>query len=173
VLVGLVSDSHGLADPALPALLAGCDLILHAGDLVKAAVLAPLEAIASVRAVRGNNDLTPGLEGLPEHRLVTLEGLTAYLVHDVGSPGRPHPSVGKALRRLHPALVIHGHSHRPGTALVDGILFVNPGSAGPRRFDLPRTAGLLRVSGRRVVVELFDLAEQPPRLLGRPLELTL
>lgn len=173
MLVGLVSDSHGLADPALPALLAGCDLILHAGDLVKPAVLAALEAVAPVRAVRGNNDLAPGLEELPDHRLVTLDGLTAYLVHDVGSPGRPHPSIGKALRRLRPALVIHGHSHRPGTALVGGHLFVNPGSAGPRRFDLPRTAGRLRVEGREVDVTLFDLAASPPRPLTAPLRLLL
>jgi len=173
VLVGLVSDSHGLADPALTGLFEGCDLILHAGDVVKPAVLTALEQVARVKAVRGNNDEVPGLERLPEHRLVPLEELTAYLVHDVGSPGRPHPSVGKAIRRLQPALVIHGHSHRPGTALVDGILFVNPGSAGPRRFDLPRSAGRLRVEGRLVVVELFELDEGGPRALGRALEVEL
>jgi hypothetical protein len=173
VLVGLVSDSHGLVDPALPALLAGCQLILHAGDVVKLEVLAALEVVAPVRAVRGNNDVAPGLVGLPDHRLVTLGGLTAYLVHDVGSPGRPHPSVGKALRRLRPSIVVHGHSHRPGTALVDGHLFVNPGSAGPRRFDLPRTAARLRVEGREVEVTLFDLAGSPPRPLGEPLRLAL
>lgn len=173
MLVGLVSDSHGLADPGLPALLAGCQLILHAGDAVKPAVLAELKSVATVRAVRGNNDLAPGLTGLPEHRLITLEGLTAYLVHDVGSPGRPHPSISRALRRLHPAMVVHGHSHRPGTALVDGLLYVNPGSAGPRRFDLPRTAGRLRVEGRDVEVTLFDLACSPPRPLAAPLRLRL
>lgn len=173
MLVGLVSDSHGLADPALPGLLEGCDLVLHAGDLVHAAVLEALRAVAPVKAVRGNNDLAPVVGDLPEVRLVTLGELTAYLVHDVGSPGRPHPSVGKAIRRLRPALVIHGHSHRPGTALVDGVLFVNPGSAGPRRFDLPRTAGRLAVEGRRIRVELFDLAPPRPALLGAPLELVL
>ena len=173
MLIGLVSDSHGLADPALPALLAGCDLILHAGDVGDRAVLAALEPVAPVRAVRGNNDAALGPRGLPEHRLVPLDGLTAYLVHDVGSPGRPHPSVGKALRRLRPALVIHGHSHRPGTARVDGSLFVNPGSAGPRRFDLPRTAGLLRVEGRTVEVTLFDLAASPARPLTARLRLVL
>jgi len=173
VLVGLVSDSHGLADPALPALLDGCDLVLHAGDVVTAAVLEALKGIAPVKAVRGNNDVAPVVGDLPEVRLVTLGALTAYLVHDVGSPGRPHPSVGKAIRRLRPALVIHGHSHRPGTALVDGVLFVNPGSAGPRRFSLPRTAGRLTVVGRRVKVELFVLGEARPTLLGAPLELEL
>lgn len=173
MLVGLVSDSHGLADPALPGLLSGCDLVLHAGDAVTAAALAALRAIAPVKAVRGNNDVAPVVGDLPEVRLVTLGELTAYLVHDVGSPGRPHPSVGRALRRLRPALVIHGHSHRPGTALVDGVLFVNPGSAGPRRFSLPRTAGRLTVAGRRVRVELFELAEAGPALLGAPLELEL
>jgi len=171
VLVGLVSDSHGLADPALPAFLEGCQLILHAGDGVDAAVLSALQAIAPVKAVRGNNDLAPRVGDLPETRLVRLGELTALLVHDVGSPGRPHPSVGKAIRRLRPALVVHGHSHRPGTALVDGVLFVNPGSAGPRRFSLPRTAGRIAVTGWRVRVELFDLVEGRP--LGAPLELEL
>lgn len=166
MLVGLVSDSHGLADPALPALFAGCDLILHAGDLVKVEVLTALEQVAPVRAVRGNNDLEGKVARLPAHRLVTLGALTAYLVHDAGSPGRPHPSVGKALRRLRPALVIHGHSHRPGTALVDDNLFVNPGSAGPRRFDLPRTAALLRLEGRAIEVTHHDLATDPPRPLA-------
>ena len=173
MLVGLVSDSHGLADPLLPALLAGCDLILHAGDVVRPAVLEALSVVAPVRAVRGNNDLAPGLGELPDHRLVTLDGLAAYLVHDVGSPGRPHASIGRALRRLGPALVIHGHSHRPGTALVGGHLFVNPGSAGPRRFALPRSAGLLRVEGRAVEVTLFDLAASPPRPLVEPVRLHL
>lgn len=166
MLAGLVSDSHGLADPALPGLLAGCDLVLHAGDVVGAAVLSALQAVAPVKAVRGNNDLTPPVDGLPETRLVTLGDLTALLVHDVGSPGRPHPSVGKAIRRLRPDLVIHGHSHRPGTALVGGVLFVNPGSAGPRRFSLPRTAGLLRVEGLRVEVTFYDLATPGPAPLG-------
>jgi predicted phosphodiesterase len=69
--------------------------------------------------------------------------------------------------------VVHGHSHRPGTALVDGVLFVNPGSAGPRRFSLPRTAGRLTVTGRRVKVELFDLSAARPALLGAPLDLEL
>jgi putative phosphoesterase len=173
VLVGLVSDSHGLADPALPGLLAGCELVLHAGDAVQAAVLEALRAVAPVKAVRGNNDLAPVVGDLPETRLVTLGEVTALLVHDVGSPGRPHPSVGRAIRRLRPALVVHGHSHRPGTAFVDGVLFVNPGSAGPRRFSLPRTAGLLRVEGRRVEVALYDLAGPRPAPLGAPLAMAL
>ena len=171
--LGLVSDSHGLADPGLPRLLAGCDLILHAGDWVRPEVLEALSTLAPLKAVLGNNDrpLRPGHP--PETRLIRLGDLTALLVHDVGSPGRPHPSVGKLLRRLRPALVIHGHSHRPGTALVDGHLFVNPGSAGPRRFSLPRSAALLEVDGPLVEVVLYDLAVEPAAPLAPPLRQVL
>lgn len=173
MLVGLVSDSHGLSDPALPALLGGCALILHAGDLVKPEVLAALRALAPVEAVRGNNDAAGELSALPEHRLVSLGALRALLVHDVGSPERVHPPVAALLRRHRPDVVVHGHSHRPRAALVQGVLFVNPGSAGPRRFDLPRCAGLLRVEGRAVEVALHDLAASPPRPLGPPLRIGL
>lgn len=172
MLVGLVSDSHGLADPALPRLLAGCDLILHAGDVVRPGVLAPLEALAPVRAVRGNNDVAPELARLPEALLVPLGELTALLVHDLGRPAAPHPPLRRLLARARPELVVHGHSHRPAAALVEGRLHVNPGSAGPRRFSLPRSAARLRVEGRRVRVELLDLGGDGG-LLEAALELTL
>jgi uncharacterized protein len=173
VRVGLVSDSHGLLDPKLPGLLEGCALILHAGDIVRPAVLAGLRALAPVRAVRGNNDLDPALARLPETALVALGPLTALVVHDLGARERPRAPARPLLARERPQIVVHGHSHRPGAALLDGTLFVNPGSAGPRRFSLPRTAAILVLRGRHVRLEFVDLSGAAPAPFGEPLEARL
>jgi uncharacterized protein len=166
--VGLVADSHGLSDPKLPGLLAGCELILHAGDLVKPAVLRELEALAPVRAVRGNNDVDPAFGRLPETAILPLGRFTALLVHDLGPPARPHPPLRRLLARERPHVVVHGHSHRPGSTVVNGTLFLNPGSAGPRRFSLPRTAALLEVDDAALVFALFDLAGEALAPIGEP-----
>ncbi len=172
--VGLVSDSHGLVDPKLPSLLARCDAIVHAGDIVKPAVLAQLSAIAPVTAVRGNNDEgVPALAQLPETALFEVGALTALVVHDLGSRERPAPPARAILARRHPEIVVHGHSHRPGAALLGRTLFVNPGSAGPRRFSLPRTAAILEVRERAVRIAFFDLAADRPAPFGDPLEAAL
>ncbi len=168
--VGLVSDTHGLFDPKLERLFAGCDLILHAGDVTRPGVLESLRAIAPVEAVRGNNDFGP-LGELPETLRVQLGDLRALVVHELGRPGSP--IMRRALARGHCEIVLHGHSHAPRMGLHDGVLYVNPGSAGPRRFRLPRTAGILTVSRRRVKVALFDLAAQPPAPFGQPLRALL
>jgi hypothetical protein len=170
--IGLVSDTHGHVDPRLAALFAGCDLILHAGDVVRPAILAALEAIAPLTAIRGNNDEGTPLARLPEIALVSLGALTALVVHDLGPRERPKPPAREILARRRPEIVVHGHSHRPGAALVGATLFVNPGSAGPRRFSLPRAAGILSVRGRTGRVELFELSGEPPVPLGDPLEVT-
>lgn len=159
---GLVSDTHGLADPGLESLFSGCDLVLHAGDVGKESVLEYLRAVAPVHAVRGNVDELGPLEELPDVLCVDLGGLTALLLHDLGAPGAPRPAAARAIARHRPEIVVHGHSHRPGHALVGGVLFVNPGSAGPRRFSLPRTAGVLAVEGRSIRLDLFDLAGPIP-----------
>ncbi len=171
--VGLVSDTHGHLDPKLPALFARCDAILHAGDIVKPSVLAALGEVAPVTAVRGNNDWDLAFAHLPEAALVPLEGLTALVVHDLGARDRPRPPARMILATQRPHVVVHGHSHKAGAALFQDALFVNPGSAGPRRFSLPRTAGLLEVRGRSVRLELFDLGPAVPEPLGDPLEATL
>jgi hypothetical protein len=167
--VGLVSDTHGLFDPRLSELLADCDLILHAGDIVKPEILDDLARIAPLRAVRGNNDPRPTFQALPELAVVELGALTALLVHQVGAPGRLFPSVRQALSRHRAQLLVFGHSHRPAAALDGGVLLVNPGSAGPRRFRLPRAAGVLQVQGRAAEVRLFDLASPGLPLLEPPL----
>jgi putative phosphoesterase len=171
--VGLVSDTHGHVDPKLAPLFAGCDLILHAGDVVKPAILAVLKAVAPLTTVRGNNDEGTPLARLPATALVPLGDLTALVVHDLGHRERPHPPARAILSRRHPEIVIHGHSHRPAAVVVGPTLFVNPGSAGPRRFSLPRAAAVLTVRGRRARVEHFDLAGGAPVALGAPVEVTL
>ena len=172
--VGLVSDSHGLLEPGLARLLARCDLILHAGDIVKPAVLAELGKIAPVTAVRGNNDEgVPALAHLPETALVAVGQLTALVVHDLGPRERPAPPARAILARRHPEIVVHGHSHRHGAVLVGRTLFVNPGSAGPRRFSSPRTVAVLEVRGRRARIVFHDLADGDAALSGDPLEVEL
>jgi putative phosphoesterase len=171
--VGLVSDTHGLFDPKLPQVFAGCEVILHGGDVVKPEVLERLAAIAPVTAVRGNNDGAPAFAGLPETALVPIGPLTALVVHDLGARDRPKPPARALLAERRPEIVVHGHSHRPGVALSTGTLFVNPGSAGPRRFSLPRTAAVLTARGRTVQVAFVDLAGDRPAPLGGPQEFRL
>jgi len=165
LLVGLVSDTHGLFDPRLRALFSGCGLILHAGDVVRRPILDELRRIAPVRAVRGNNDLGPEFEDLPEIAVVGVGDVTAVLVHQVGTPAHPYPEVRRALSRHRASLLVFGHSHRPHASLQDGRLHVNPGSAGPRRFRLPRSAGLIELHGSAAEVRLVDLASPDLSLL--------
>jgi putative phosphoesterase len=172
--IGLVSDTHGLVDPKLPEALNGAELVLHAGDIVRPEILAVLGEIAPVQAVRGNNDEgLPAFAHLPETALVQVGALTLLLVHDVGARDRPKPPARALLARHRPELVVHGHSHRPGVARVGDTLFVNPGSAGPRRFSLPRTAAMLEVRGRTVRISFFDLAGDAPAPFGAPVEAAL
>jgi putative phosphoesterase len=118
-----------------------------------------LEAIAPLSAVRGNNDLGHYGAGLHETAVLRLEGVKALVIHILGSPRKLAPAARKAIERERPDLVIYGHSHVPAVEMLDGVLYVNPGSAGPRRFNYPRSAGILTVEGRRARVELFDLDE--------------
>jgi putative phosphoesterase len=138
--IGLISDTHGLLRPEARQALAGVEHIIHAGDIGSALVLEQLAQIAPLTAIRGNNDTAAWAASIPETRTITLGGVRAYLLHDV-----------KQLA-LDPAaadiqVVISGHSHRPSIDLRDGVLFVNPGSAGPRRFKLPVSVALLDIDG--------------------------
>jgi putative phosphoesterase len=171
--LGLVSDTHGLLDEELRTIFAGCDRILHGGDLVEPAILSALEEIAPVTAVRGNNDHGPLLERLPETALVAAGVLTVLVVHDLGPRERPKAPAGRIIARERPEIVVHGHSHRPGSARIGETLFVNPGSAGPRRFSLPRTAAVLEVRRRKVRLRFVDLSGTPPAPLGADVEAEL
>jgi uncharacterized protein len=171
--IGLISDAHGHLDPKLPALFAGCDLIVDAGDVVKPEVQEALRTVAPVTAVRGNNDRGPAFARVPAVAVVALGELSALIVHDLHARPRPKPPRRPGRPRRDPEIVIHGHSHRPGARLDGGTLYVTPGSAGPRRFSLPRTAAVLAVSGRRVLLAFFDLAGEQVRPYGDPLEADL
>jgi len=165
--IGALADTHGFADPRLPELFRGCALLLHAGDVGSPAVLAALRDIAPLRAVRGNNDLGPFGESLPEALRQPLGALEAVVLHELWAPDRLSPSARRALAPPAP-LVLHGHSHRPGAELARGTLFLNPGSAGKRRFSLPRCAALLTVEGREVTFAVHDLDGRGLPLLFPP-----
>lgn len=173
VRIALVSDTHGVTDPRLPELFRGCERVLHAGDIVTSPVLEALARVAPVTAVRGNNDIAPQLERLPETICLPAGELRVFMIHDLGARERPHPRARTALARDRPHIVIHGHSHRPGAGVHAGRLFVNPGSAGPRRFTLPRTAAILTVDGRRASVVFFDLSGERAAPHGQPFEAEL
>lgn len=138
--LGVISDTHGLLRPQALVLLAGCDLILHAGDIGKPEVLESLCAIAPVVAVRGNNDGSPWAAQLPETEVAEFGGHWFYVLHDVHELDLDPAAAGFGA-------VISGHSHRPGIVWRDGVLYFNPGSAGPRRFGLPVGLGLIEVAG--------------------------
>jgi uncharacterized protein len=142
--VGLCADTHGLLRPALVEALRGCATVLHAGDVGGEAVLAGLRALAPLHAVRGNND-PPGC-GLPRHLDLALGGHRLHLVHD-----RADASPGPA------DLVVFGHSHRPCVERREHRLWINPGSAGPRRFRLPVQAAILHLGAGDPRVEVLDL----------------
>jgi len=150
--IGLISDTHGLLRKEAVEALRGSEMIIHAGDVGKPEVLEALRKIAPVVAVRGNVDTEPWAEALPETTVAEAGTAMIYVLHDV-----------KALD-LNPAaagfhIVVSGHSHKPGRSERNGVLYVNPGSAGPRRFQLPVTVATLGVRRIPYEVEFLDLEE--------------
>ncbi|WP_223544967.1 metallophosphoesterase family protein [Pseudomonas sp. A-B-19] len=153
--VGVISDTHGLLRPEALAALAGCERIIHAGDIGSPEILERLAAIAALHVVRGNNDQNQAWAGhLPDFLRLDLNGWQALLVHDIADvPVDLDPGI---------KLVITGHSHKPRMEWRGERLFVNPGSAGRRRFKLPVTLALLEVTATSIEPRLLDLLEQPP-----------
>lgn len=150
-VVGVISDTHALVRPEALAALVGVDLIAHCGDIGGTAVIRALAALAPVRAVRGNNDVDAWAEELPNDEVVEIAGRRLYLLHDLDDL-----SLDPCARGF--AAVLSGHSHRPMIEKRDGVLFLNPGSAGPRRFKLPVSVALLTVGARRCEAKLVELA---------------
>ena len=144
--IGLVSDTHDLLRPQVLDFLRGSDHIVHAGDICGEAVLQALAALAPLTAVRGNNDRGAWAARLPEAETVQLAGVKLHVVHDLKELALP---VGARV-------VVSGHSHQPRVEERDGVLYVNPGSAGPRRFRLPISAGELRVAAGQVSAHLVQ-----------------
>jgi hypothetical protein len=141
--IGVVSDTHGLLRPEALDRLRGVDRIVHAGDIGSPEVLSALAAVAPVTAVRGNNDRDAWARDLPETVILEVGQVRLYILHDV-------KTIAIDLRAEAIDAVVAGHSHKPALASRDGILFMNPGSIGPRRFTLPIAMGFLTVRGAGV-----------------------
>ena len=154
-LIGLISDTHGLVRPEALDALREVNLILHAGDVGSLQVLEALKGLAPVVAVRGNNDKGAWAEELSNWKVVELGAVKIYLVHNVKEIDLSPAASGFQV-------VISGHSHKPSAEERQGVLYVNPGSAGPRRFSLPVSVARLRVDGETVIAELVELSVRRP-----------
>jgi hypothetical protein len=150
IRVGLISDTHGLLRAEAERELHGSDYIVHAGDICDPAILEALERIAPLTAVRGNNDRGPWAERLPQTSTLRVGSVQILAIHDLGTLSIDPRTTGVQV-------VVAGHSHRPLIETRDGVLFVNPGSAGPRRFRLPVSVAHLHVQGSQVRAEWREL----------------
>jgi putative phosphoesterase len=155
VKVGVISDTHGRLDADVLRLFRGVDRIIHAGDIGRLEVIAGLEAIAPVLAVEGNND---HFGRFPEERVERLAGRRVLVRHIVGELHQLRAADRARLEALEADVVVFGHSHRPYRARLGRSLLFNPGSAGPRRFSLPRTVGLLWLEPGRIRTRIVELA---------------
>ena len=150
MIIGVISDTHGLLRPEALAALMGCDRIIHAGDIGAPEILSKLEEIAPVTAVRGNVDRTAWAKRIPETEVLEAGGVSIYVLHRLDDLDL-NPEAAKF------SAVVCGHSHVPKSEVVRGVLHFNPGSAGPRRFRLPVTVGKLVVRGGKVKGEIITL----------------
>jgi uncharacterized protein len=148
--VGLISDTHGLLRPEAVAFLRGSDFIVHAGDIGDADVLEALMALAPVTVVRGNNDRGPWARKIAETEVLQIGEVFIYVLHNLAELDLDPAAAGFQV-------VVSGHSHHPSIEKRDGVLYVNPGSCGPRRFSLPIAVGELEVAGRSVKAKLVEL----------------
>lgn len=147
---GLLSDTHGLLRPEALDALAGVEHLVHAGDVGSLEVLEALRARFTLTVVRGNVDRGPWAESLPLTETIELAGALVHVLHDLGDLDLDPAAAG-----IH--VVVSGHSHRPAILRKQGVLYVNPGSCGPRRFDLPVTVALMQVRADGVDAELVPL----------------
>ena len=150
MLIGVISDTHGLLRSEAINALRGSEHIIHAGDIGDAAIIPALEKIAPVTAIRGNIDVEPWTKRFPETEVVELAGMHIYILHDVNALDLNPKAAGFAV-------VISGHSHHPKQELKDGVLYFNPGSAGPKRFKLPTTVGRLEIVDGKLSGKIIEL----------------
>jgi putative phosphoesterase len=151
IRIGLISDTHGLMRPEALAALAGVSHIVHAGDIGSAEILTQLAKIAPVTAIRGNNDKGPWAKGIAEREVVKMGGKSIYVLHDLRELDLDPAAAGFAA-------VVTGHSHKPAITTKHDVLFVNPGSAGPRRFKLPISVAILEIAGGALRAEIRELS---------------
>lgn len=150
-VIGLISDTHGLIRPEAIEALQGVDCIIHAGDIGKPEVIVALKAISPVLAIKGNNDRGRWAKTFPETKLVKTSDTALYVIHNVKE--LDCDPVARGFQG-----VISGHSHKPSVSTCNGVLFVNPGSAGPRRFKLPVAVGKLFIQNGQVKAEIIELS---------------
>lgn len=150
MIVGVISDTHGLLRPEAIEALRGSDHILHAGDIGNPEILGALRRIAPVTAIRGNVDVESWACDLPETEVVELGGVTIYMLHDLGRLDLKPEAAGMQV-------VVYGHSHQPKMEEKNGVIYFNPGSAGPRRFTLSVSVGRLVIEAGRVSARLVEL----------------
>ncbi len=151
--VGLIADTHGLLRPEALAFLKGCDFIVHGGDIGNPSLLEELSKLAPFTAVRGNNDMGTWAVPLGETALLQVGDVLVYAIHDLAR--LEVNSLPAGVR-----VMVSGHSHKPLVQERNGVLYVNPGSAGPRRFKLPVAVGELIIRGSTVSARIYDLVEQ-------------
>jgi uncharacterized protein len=149
-VIGLISDTHGLIRPQALEALQGVALIIHAGDIGKPEVIAALKAIAPVLAIKGNNDIGAWAKPLPDTKLVKSGNTRLFVIHNLRELDCDPAARGYQV-------VLSGHSHKPSVSTRDGVLFVNPGSAGPKRFKLPVAVGKLFIQNKQVNAEIIEL----------------
>jgi putative phosphoesterase len=150
VIIGVISDTHGLLRPEAVELLRGSEHIIHAGDIGAPEIVGELEKIAPVKAIRGNVDTQAWARRFAETEVVELAGLFLYVIHDASAIDLNPKAAGFAA-------VISGHSHKPKQEVKNGVLYFNPGSAGPRRFKLPISVGRLTISEGQLIGEILPL----------------
>jgi len=149
-VIGLISDTHGLMRPQALAALQDVQLIIHAGDIGAPEVLRDLKRIAPIVAIKGNNDREDWAKSLPDTKLLKINGKKLYIIHNI-----KELDCDPLAREIQ--VVISGHSHMPLIAKRDGVLYVNPGSAGPRRFKLPVAVAKLRIYGAHIRPQIIEL----------------
>jgi putative phosphoesterase len=151
--IGLISDTHGLLRASALEALRGSARIIHAGDIGPAHLLQRLAAQAPLTVVRGNNDSESWAQSLPEQARLKLGSIRVLVIHDLNTL---EPAIG----RWQPQVIVSGHSHQPSVRQANGVLYVNPGSAGPRRFRLPIAVAELLITGVRVQARIIELPPQ-------------
>jgi uncharacterized protein len=154
MLVGVISDTHGLLRPEAVAALRGSSYIVHAGDIGDERILSSLDAIAPVTVVRGNTDYEAWARRIPPTAVLDVGGIRLYAVHDLAQLDIDPGAAGVDV-------VVFGHSHRPGIEHRDRVMYLNPGSAGPRRFNLPVTIAHLAIESGELSAKIVEIVPTP------------